>query len=173
MKKQSITSKIILFLAITSFILWLGSYIIRNIAIYQLFEPLNLDLRSLFNEQNLNAVFIIILPLITFNLITYISFVVFFTMFLFATSVSFKNEGWLFIIMLIIFVTMPFEGYLSFYDYKIANLIVHQNSNVMDIINLIRERITKFSSFSFIEFFSYLAIIFLTIFKPFRKVNEA
>src|ERR1035437_10098633 len=101
MKKQSIISKIILYLTITSFILWLGSYIIRNIAIYQLFEPLNLDLRSLYNEQNLNAVFNIILPLITFNLVTYISFIVFFIMFLFATSVRLKNEGWLFIIMLI------------------------------------------------------------------------
>ena len=82
MKKQSIISKIILFLTITSFILWLGSYIIRNIVIYQLFEPINLELRSIYNEQNLNAVFNVILPLITFNLITYISFILFFIIFI-------------------------------------------------------------------------------------------
>ena len=173
MKKQSIISKIILFLTITSFILWLGSYIIRNIVIYQLFEPLNLDLKSIYNEQNLNAVFNIILPLITFNLVTYISFILFFIIFLSSARISLKNEGWLFISTMIILITLPFEGYLSFYDYKIVNFIVYHNTNVMDIINLIRERITKLSSFSFIEFFSYLAIIFLTLFKPFRKLNEA
>ena len=173
MKKQSIISKVILFITITSFILWLGSYIIRNIVIYQLFEPLTLDLRFIYNEQNLNAVFHIILPLITFNLVTYISFILFFIMFLLSAGINLKNEGWLFISTMIILITMPFEGYLSFYDYKIVNFIVYHNSNVLDIINLIRERITKLSSFSFIEFFSYLAIIFLTLFKPFRKVNEA
>jgi hypothetical protein len=173
MKKQSIISKGILFLTVTSLILWLGSYIIRNIVIYQLFEPINLDLRSIYNEQNLIAVFNIILPLITFNLVTYISFILFFIMFLLSTKIRLKNEGWLFISTIIILITMPFETYLSVYDYKIANMIVRHNAIVTDIVNLIRERITKLSSFSFIEFFSYLAIVFLTLFKPFRKVNEA
>jgi len=173
MKKQSVISKVILFLTITSFILWLGGYFVRNIVIYQFFEPLNLDLRTIYNEQNLNAVFNIILPLITFNLVTYVSFIIFFIMFLLSSNISLKNEGWLFISTMIILITLPFESYLSFYDYKIVNFIVRHNTDVMDTINLIRERITKLSSFSFIELFSYLVIIFLTLFKPFRKVNEA
>jgi len=173
MKKQSIISKVILFLTIICFVLWLGSYIVRNIVIYQLFEPLNLDLRSIYNEQNLNAVFNIILPLITINLVTYISFILFFILFLLSARISLKNEGWMFISAMIILVTLPFECYLSFYDYKIVNFIISHNTNVVDIINLIRERITKLSSFSFIEIFSYLAIIFLALFKPFRKINEA
>src|SRR5208337_3015635 len=121
--------------------------------------------KSIYNEQNLNAVFNIILPLITFNLVTYILFILFFIIFLSSARISLKNEGWLFISTMIIFITMPFEGYLSFYDYKIVNFIFYHNSNVTDIVNLIRERITKLSSFSFIEIFSYLTIIFLTLIK--------
>lgn len=172
MRKKTFILDTIQFLATISFILWLGSYVTRHIIIYQLFEPINLDLRALYNIQSLQSVFNTVLPAIVLNLISYFSFLMFFIIYLFSSKVNLKREGWLFLIVAIIAVTMPFEIYLSTIDYKIVQNLYSASVDTNIVLNLIRERLTKLSSFSLIEIFSFIAVVYLSISKPLKSKNE-
>lgn len=169
MKNNNLLQKINLFIVVSSFIIWLGTYIARHLAIYQLFEPEGLVLRSIYDSNNLNAVWHSLTPLLVSSLITFPVFILTFLTYLFISKVSLKKEGWLFISLLIILVTAPFEIFLMMRDYRIVNLLLSNVAEPMKILDMIRERITILSSFSLIEIFSYLAIVFLSIFKPLTK----
>ncbi|MCL4546970.1 MAG: hypothetical protein M1495_00185 [Bacteroidetes bacterium] len=169
--KQNALSKIILSLAITSFTIWLGSYVARQLVVYQLFEPINLDLKNLYNVQNLTSVLETIFPILMLNLISYPAFLILFFVFIFSSKIKIKNEGWLFIILMLVIITAPFELYLSFLDYKVVKLLYESSFDSNAVVDLLRKRITALSSFPMIEVFSYVAAIFIAIFKPLRK-NE-
>ena len=172
MKNNNLFLKIIQFLLISSFIFWLGSYISRHLAIYQLFEPEGLVLRSIYNAENLKTVWITISPLIVSNLIAFPIFIVLFATYLIVSKTSLKREGWLFISATVILVTAPFEIFLLLKDYKIISLIYSSTFDSNKVLELVRERLNILSSFSLIEIFSYLAIVFLTILKPLSKSDE-
>ncbi len=172
MKKYNYFQKFNLFLVISTFIIWFGTYIARHLAVYQLFEPEGLVLRSIYTKDNLNVIFEIIFPLLVTPLVTFPIFIILLLLYLFTSRINLKKEGWLFISLLIIIITAPFEIFLLIKDYKIINLILSQNYDSMEILDNIRNRITVLSSFSLIEIFSYLAIVFLTIFKPLSKSDE-
>lgn len=165
-------SKSFLFISLSSLALWLGGYIVRQLVIYQFFEPESLSLRTIYNSNNLTAVLITITPILVFNIITFIIFLISILIFLFISKINLKKEGWFFISLLIIFVTAPFEIYLMFKDYEIINNIFLSNIQSDLIVEKIKERMITLSSFSLIEIFSYLGIIFLFVFKPLRKVDE-
>ncbi len=169
--KQSSLSKIILSLAIISFTVWLGSYVARQLVVYQLFEPINLDLKNLYNAQNLTGVLETIFPILMLNLISYPAFLILYFVFIINSKIKIKNEGWLFIILMLVIITAPFELYLSFFDFKIVKLLYESTFDSNSVVDLLRKRITALSSFPMIEVFSYCAAIFLAIFKPLRK-NE-
>jgi hypothetical protein len=169
--KKNFLGNLFLSLTLLSFTIWIGSYITRHILFYQLFEPLNLELRSLFNPSNIVPVIITITPAVIINLIFYPLFLIFFFLSLFASKIKIKNEGWLFIIIILILVTAPFEFYLSSIDLKIVGTVLSGHFDPGFVISLVRKRMTELSSFSLIEIFSFLASIFIVIFKPLRK-NE-
>lgn len=172
MKNNNLFVKIVQFLLVSSFIFWLGSYISRHLVIYQLFEPEGLVLRSVYNAENLKNVWLTISPLIVSNLIAFPTFIVFFVIYIIISKTSLKKEGWLFISAMIILITAPFEIFLLLKDYKIISLIYSSTLESNKVLELVRERITILSSFSLIEIFSYLAIVFLTILKPLSKSDE-
>lgn len=172
MKNTNLFLKIVQFLLISSFIFWLGSYISRHLVIYQLFEPEGLVLRSLYNTDNLKTIWITISPLIVTNLIAFPTFILFFITYIIVSKTSLKREGWLFISAIIILVTAPFEIFLLLKDYKIISLIYSSTFDSNKVLELVRERLNILSSFSLIEIFSYLAIVFLTILKPLSKSDE-
>lgn len=172
MKNLSKVSKFFLFLSALAFSLWLGGYVVRQLVIYQFFEPENLSLRPLYNFVNLKIVFITISPIILFNIITFPAFILSFLIFSLTNKIEFKKEGWLFIVSLVIIITAPFEFFLLFKDYKIFNGIYYETISSEILIGMIKERMQVFSSFSLIEIFSYIGIIFLFVFRPLRKSNE-
>ncbi len=172
MKNNTLFLKFIQFLLIVSLIIWLGGYISRHLVIYQLFEPEGLILRPNYNLENLNVVWNTISPLLVSNLVSFPLFILFYLSYLFFSKISLKKEGWLFIATIVILITAPFEIYLLIKDYGIVRLIYSTSINSEKVLNLIRERINILSSFSLIEIFSYLAIVFLTILKPLSKTDE-
>jgi hypothetical protein len=173
MKNNSALQSIIKYLLVTSFIIWFGSYVSRHLIVFQMFEPRELELRSIFKTESLNSVFQIILPILVTNIISYLSFLLLFIIYIFTSKISLGNEGWLFISMLIILVTAPFEIFLLIKDYSIISLIYNETSKPLIVLELIRKRITILNSFSLIEIFSYLAVVFLVITKPLVKSREA
>lgn len=172
MKNISKVSKFFLFLSAVAFSFWLGGYIVRQLVIYQFFEPENLSLRSLYNFNNLEIVFKTISPIILFNIITFPAFILSFLIFILTNKIELKKEGWLLIILLVILITAPFEIFLLIKDYQIFNGIYYETISAEILIGLIKERMQVFSSFSLIEIFSYIGIIFLSVFRPLRKSNE-
>jgi len=172
MKNLNNFSKIVLLFTIIFFTIWLGGYIARQIAVYQLFEPVELNLKTFYNPGNLSSAISILIPLIISHLITYACFLLLFLIFIITSKLNLRMNGWLFIITMIIIITAPFEIYLSLIDYKIIRLGLANINESSSILELIKERITKLSSFPLIEIFSYLAIIFLALFRPYQKSNE-
>lgn len=173
MTKLSNLSRFFLFLSFLFGSLWLGSYFTRQIVVYQFFEPDGLNLKAIYNQQNLEVVVKTIAPLFVSNSILFLSFLLFFISFVLTSKIKLKEEGWFLIILLIIIITAPFELYLLYKDYKIINTIYFTASTSgLELISQIKERMQSLSGFALIEIFSYFGIIFLTIFKPLRKLNE-
>jgi hypothetical protein len=173
MDKLSKFSKIFLFLTLVFGVLWLGGYLTRQLVVYQFFNPEDLSIRSLYNNNNLDAAIKTIAPIFVSNLVLYIAFLITFLVFFFTAKINLKIEGWLFFISLIILITAPFEIYLTVKDYKIiSDIYLSADVSASTILNNIKERMQLLSSFSLIEILSFIGIIFLIIFKPLRKANE-
>ncbi len=162
------SSKLILFISLLSGILWLGGYTARLLITFQLFEPKDWVFKQYINTANLTGIYITLTPVITFTLITYLIFIICFTLFLIVSKVNLKTEGWLLIIALIIFITAPFELYLMTIDLKIVTNLTNSNFVLDKVTQLIIKRMSLLSNFSLIEIFSYLGIIFLVVLKPLR-----
>lgn len=172
MVKLNLVSRIFLFIAILFFSLFLGGYVARQMIIYQLFEPNGMDFKSIYNKQNLVAVYATIMPVLVFNLVTYSTFLISFLVFIVTSRIKIKYEGWLFAIIIIVVITAPFEIYLSSIDLRIVSMIMSNAAPITAISELIKERMIVLNSFPMIEVFSFAAIIFLYLFKPLRKKNE-
>jgi hypothetical protein len=169
MKNLKIFPKILLFFIVLSGALWIGSYFTRMIISYQIFEGTNFSLRPYINDQNLAGILKSFEPAVISTFVLYIIFIVTYITFITTSKISLKNNGWLFIITVIILLTLPFEIYLSSIDYKIIGLINSINFDSKQVINLIIERFKIFGSFPVIELFCYGAIIYFLLFQPLKK----
>lgn len=169
-------SKFLLFITCLSGALWLGSYVTRLFITYRFFEDTGFVLKAYYNTGNLNEILITLLPLFTSTFVLYIVFFIFFISFLISSKINLKNNGWLFLITILVLVTFPFEAYLMTIDLEIISSVYSESFNPNDIIELIKDRFKIFSSFPVIEIFCYFAIVFLFIFKPLSKeklsINE-
>ncbi len=169
MKEQYLLNKIFAFLAVLSGAIWLGSYAERMIISYQLFD-IDMNIMPYVNQQNLSGIIVTIVPAVNTTFILYIFFIIVFTIFLFTSKMSLRENGWLFIIAVIVYLTLPFEAYLLTIDYKIISAFSF--SDVIDaeyIVSLIKDRFATLSSFPIIIFLSYCSLIYFILFKPFTK----
>ena len=141
---------------------------------YQLFD-IDMKIASYINDNNLEGILKIISPSINTTFILFVIFILAFTIFLFTSDMKLKENGWMFIIAVIIYTTLPFEGYLMIIDFKIISaLSLSDIINSDYVISLIRERFTSLGSFPIIILLSYCSLIYFLIFKPFtlQQLNE-
>lgn len=167
MKNINTFSKFFLFTAIFSGSLWFGSYLSKMLIYYQLFEP-EMILKNYINNENQEGIIITIVPAIFVNIVMYFTMLVSFLIFILTSKINLRKNGWLFITMLIIIITAPFEIYLSIID---INILIAVNKGIFssnEIIKNISDRIILLSGFPIIILFSYLAIIYFITFKPFQ-----
>ena len=68
MQNLSKPSKIFLFITVLFFALSLGGYVLRQVVVYQFFEPENLSLRIIYSAQNLPVILFTALPVFVFNI---------------------------------------------------------------------------------------------------------
>ena len=174
MKKNNKISSIFGYLALTSGSIWFGAYIARLVSTYQMYEETEPVFKTFINSTNLPAIVEILAPLIYLTFITYLTMIVCFTLFLFTSNLKLKENGWLFIIAAIIYITLPFEAILSIIDYKLIIFFMNGQFSSETIVDLITDRLYSLSSFPIIQILSYLAIPYLLIFKPFtlKSKNE-
>lgn len=174
MRKNFKLENIFLYLSVLSGALWMGAYILRIFLSYWLFEPEDFVLKSYLTESTVSAVVYTLLPAVTSSFVLFIIFILSFLIFLVSTKLRFKENGWLFISLLIIVITLPFEVYLMTIDYDIIQKLLSNNFDGFEIIQLVVKRFKTLGNFSIVELFSYFSIIYFIIFKPFtKKINEA
>jgi hypothetical protein len=164
-------SKIFAFLAVITCSLWIGAYLSRLFLSYQLFEAQDLSLKPYITSANLAGILITLLPSVTTTFVLYICFIFSFMLFVVVSRIKLRNNGWLFIITIIILITLPFEIYLMTLDYTIIFQLNSGVYNPSEIINLFVRRIKVLGSFPLIEIFCYLSFYYFLLFRPLTK-NE-
>jgi len=168
MKSLSPLSKTFLFITILLGSLWIGGYLCRLAVFYQLFEEEEFILRPFVNNQNLPGILMVLRAAVVFTLILYQLFILSFLIFIVSSKINLKRNGWLFIIAVLIFLTLPFEIYLMTIDYDIIFKINYSIFNTEEVLNLVIKRFKILSSFPIIELICYFAIIYLMIFQPLK-----
>jgi hypothetical protein len=171
MKNTNLLSKIFLYLCALSGLLWTGAYFSRLIYTYQLFEKTDYILKPFLNNQNLPGIFTVLNAGVILTCVLYIIFIISFILFLVTSRLSLKENGWLFVITLVIVITAPFEIYLMTIDHKLIDLVYSASFNVNDAVALTVQRLKMFGSFPLIELVCYFAISYLFIFQP-LKMNK-
>lgn len=172
MKSLGLLSKTFLFTSILLGSLWMGGYLLRLVVFYQLFEAEEFVLRSFLNIENLPGIFMILRSAVAMTLILFPLFILSYISFLFSSKINLKQNGWLFIITILIFITLPFEIYLMTIDYDIVFKINYSNFRTDDVLNLVIKRFKVLSSFPIIELICYFSVIYLMIFQP-LKIKKA
>lgn len=173
MKQNSFIARLFAVLALTAGSIWLGSYLSRLFIIYQLFEGPDLVLKSFINENNISGILYAILPSIVTHSIAYAVTIIAVILFYVTSKLSLRFNGWLFIILVAIVITLPFEIYLMVIDYKTITLI---NSGAFDpnyAVQLLRDRIKDLSSFSLVALFTYASFFYFIVFQPLNKKTDA
>ena len=172
MKKNNKFSSFCSFLALASGNIWFGAYIARLLLTYQLFEPTEPVLKNYVTNNNLPAIIQTTFPLVNLTFFSYLVLIFFFTLFLIFTKLKLKEDGWLFIISMIIYLTLPFEAVLLTVDYKLIVLFINEQFASAEVLKLIIERITLLSSFPIILILSYLSVPFFLVVKPFTLKSK-
>jgi hypothetical protein len=120
----------------------------------------------------MGGIFITLTPAFLTTMISYSAFVILFYLLIITSRLNLKENGWLFIILILITVTLPFEVYLMSIDYEIAESLLYQQFKPDHLLNLITERFKTLSGFPLIEIFCYFTIIFLAIYRPLKLKPE-
>ena len=173
MKKNNKLSSLFGYIALTSGSIWLGAYVSRLLTTFQMFEETEYALKNYLINANLSTIFQTIFPIVNLTFYSYIVMIIAFTLFLVLSSLRLKENGWLLIISLIIYLTLPLESILLMIDYKLIVLFMSEQFGSEQILNLVIERMIKLSSFPIILILSYLTIPFFLVYKPFTlKIKD-
>ena len=136
MKKISKLSSVFGYLALTSGSIWFGTYIARLLTTYQMFEETEFCLKNYITDTNLSAIFQTTFPLVNSTFYSYIVMIITFTLFLILSRLKLKENGWLLIVALIIYLTLPLESLLLIIDYKLIVLFLNDQFTSEQILSV-------------------------------------
>jgi hypothetical protein len=169
MKTIPTIAKFFAFIAFSTGSIWLGSYLVRLLSVYQFFEGQDLALKSYYSSRNLDGILISFLPIILTPFISFVVTIMAFILFIITSKINLRENGWLFIILIAVLITLPFELYLMTIDYKTIIQLMSSQINSNQIISLFRERIKVLSSFPIVIVLTYFSFFYFIIFKPLTK----
>ncbi|MBK7498094.1 MAG: hypothetical protein IPI19_03085 [Ignavibacteriales bacterium] len=169
MKNISTISKVFAVLSLIAAAIWVGSYLSRLFLVYQLFEGPDLILKSYITNENVNGILFSILPSFVVHFIAFIVMFLSTTIFYLTSKINLRYNGWLFIILIAIIITIPFEIYLMLIDYKIIMMLNNGSFDSNTVISLLRDRIKDLSSYSIVAILTYLSFYYFIVFQPLTK----
>lgn len=170
MENQNKISKTFLFITVLSFVIFLGSYLTKLNLLSQFFDAETMNLKSIYEGGDLSLVMKSLLPSFSVSMISFIAFVLFFIMYIVVTKINLRNEGWLFITIIILVITVPIEIFLLIkFDLPIISELMQVSIRYDYILSLMKNRITILGPFPLILLFSYFVLIYLSLFKPLQK----
>jgi len=164
-------SKIFQYLSVIFGAVWLGANLSRTMLTFYMFQGNQFQLKPFIDSSFLQAVFYILNPLISLSAIAYALFFISLLLYVFTSSLKLKQNGWLFIIVILVVTLAPFEFYLINLDYKILMSVFYSVFDPKTILDATIARYKVLGSFPLIHLFSFLAIIYLFVFQPLTK-NE-
>lgn len=167
---MKIITKIVVFITALSGIIWFGAALVRQMVYYSFFTPPTLNLLPQLTEVNLDTVFIPILPVVVVYVVSYCIFIIGMILAILLSKPGFRKNGWLFISLVLVLLTLPFESYLI-YNYDIP-FVSAANSGVINsslLFDSLLKRLTVLSGFSIIQLCCYAAVLFLVMFQPLTK----
>ncbi len=170
MKNISTISKIFAFLALTTGAIWIGSYLTRLFAVYQLFEGAELTLKQYITDENITGILFSLLPIILTPFISFIIMIISFILFIILSKINLRQNGWLFIILIAVLITLPFEVYLMSIDYKIISILQNSSIDPNQVLILLKERITVLGGFPLIIILTYISFYYFIVFTPLTKI---
>lgn len=169
MQKLQTFSKIFSVLSLMSASIWIGSYLSRLFLIYQIFEGPDLVIKSFINDSNIDGILFAIMPAIVVHFLAFIFMIVSTTLFFVTSKINLRNNGWLFIILVAVIITLPFEIYLMSIDLKVILMLQSSSFDSALIITLLRDRIKELSSYSIVAILTYLSFYYFIVFQPLTK----
>ena len=169
MKNISTISKVFAVLSLIAAAIWVGSYLSILFLVYQLFEGPDLILKSYITNENVNGILFSILPSFVVHFIAFIVLFLSTTIFYLTSKINLRYNGWLFIILIAIIITTPFEIYLMLIDYKIIMMLNNGSFDSNTVISLLRDRIKDLSSYSIVAILTYLSFYYFIVFQPLTK----
>lgn len=169
MQKLPTFSKIFSVLSLMSASIWIGSYLSRLFLIYQIFEGPDLVIKSFINDSNIDGILFAIMPAIVVHFLAFIFMIVSTTLFFVTSKINLRNNGWLFIILVAVIITLPFEIYLMSIDLKVILMLQSSSFDSALIITLLRDRIKELSSYSIVAILTYLSFYYFIVFQPLTK----
>lgn len=174
MPKTSKISKVILVLLILTTIVWLGNTVSRMMFTYNIFENSQLAIKSFLTDTVLKGVLIVHQPMVSISIFSYFLMLLLFALFLITSKLRLRDNGWLFISILLILFTAPFEIYLIIKDFSLFYTLYFTDYDLNSLMEVIYKRYSIFGSFMIVEILAYFSIVSLFIFRPFirRPKNE-
>lgn len=171
MKVNQVKTKIFLFILIIAIIFWLGGFIYRAIVAYTLFEPFSLVIKSEITYDILRQTLKLIGNINVYLLISYPFVLICFALFVKSSKANLRNEGWLFMITMILILFLPIEIYLSYLDINYTILVLLTNFDTNIALSLLIQRIAALGGLPAIGFLCYLTSIWFAIFQPLKRAE--
>jgi len=140
--------------------------------VYQLFEGQDLVLKNYITNENINGILFSIFPLFVVHFTAFIVMFISTIIFYLSSKINLRFNGWLFIILIAILITTPFEIYLMLIDYKVIMMLNSGSFDSNTVISLLRDRIKDLSSFSIVAILTYLSFYYFIVFQPLSKKND-
>lgn len=169
MNKVSTISKIFAVISLIAASIWAGSYLTRMFLVYQLFEGTDLILKNYINQNNIVGILSTLLPAIMVHMISFVVMIISTLLFYMTSKLSLKLNGWVFIILIGILITLPFEIYLMIIDYKVVIALFSGSFDSIKVVSLLRDRIKELGSFPIVALLTYLSFYYFIIFQPLIK----
>lgn len=161
--------RVALFVLVVAAVTWLGAANIRAIISLVLLKPGTLEFDILFAPEAEREVFRLIsiasVIIITSYLLTLISSVVF----LATTPLKLKEEGWLMMSAILLYLFIPVELFTMYLDGRMVYLEFFTTAENEVFRELLLARIGALAGAPFIAQLSYYTIIALAVFQPLKR----
>jgi hypothetical protein len=166
--KQQVPRAALLLLSV-AVIVWLGAVNVRAMIGYELFHTGTLEFISTLDP----AVEREVMHLVSYASLVvdggYIVVLLSAVLFLWSTPLVLKEQGWLMMSAVLLFVFMPVEFYTIYLDAKFIMMEIFGNPAVEELRTIFLKRFTALSGLPVIALLCYYTVIPLIVWKPFTK----
>jgi hypothetical protein len=168
-ERKGTVERITLFIIVIAAITWLGGVTIRWVLSGCLLVPGTLDFRPDLIPAVEREAFRMINYTSIVTLVGYAVVALSGVVFLFSTTLKFRENGWLVMAVLLFYLFSPAEIYTSYLDGKMISMELWGTPNLTLFRELFISRVAALKGVPFIALLCYYTIVGLVIWQPMKK----